>query len=111
MQPWFAVLDGGFDISGQADPQHPLVIDVDAVVVAQIVIEPPVALIRAFFMNLLDCVSQTLVFLGPAAQFLEGPLVVGRTSRMKQLTGCFNGMALLRMAFPDCFIHMALSYS
>ena len=38
-------------ISGPADPQHSLVIDMDAIIMAQIVIQSPVAFIWAFHMD------------------------------------------------------------
>ena len=104
------VLDGGFDILGPADAQHALVIDMDAMVVAKVVVEPPVPLIRALLMDFLNRVSQTFIFLSSTAQFPGSPLVIGRTSHMDQLADCLDGIALLCMAFLDCFIHMALSY-
>ena len=43
-----AVLDGGLNAFGTADTQNAFVIDIYIVVMAQVVIEPPVALIRTF---------------------------------------------------------------
>ena len=37
--------------------QHPLVIDMDTMVVAKIVIEPSISLIRAFCMDILDLIG------------------------------------------------------
>lgn len=48
------VLDGGFDVPGPADTQHTLIVDMDAMVVTQVIVEPSVALIRAVLMDLLD---------------------------------------------------------
>ena len=48
------VLDRGTDISDPADAEHPLVVDMDAAVMAQIVVEPPVALIRTFGVELFE---------------------------------------------------------
>ena len=48
------VLDRGADISDLADAEHPLVVDMDAAVMAQIVVEPPVALIRTFGVELFE---------------------------------------------------------
>ena len=42
------VFHGRVYVSGSADAEHPLVIDVDTVVMTQIVIKPPAALVRAF---------------------------------------------------------------
>lgn len=63
-------------ISGPADPQHPLVVDMDAVVVAQIIVEPSVALIWAFRMELFEPVGQLLILSSPAAQFSTSPFMV-----------------------------------
>jgi hypothetical protein len=41
-------------ISGPADPQHSLVIDMDAIIMAKIVIQSPVSFIWAFCMDLLN---------------------------------------------------------
>lgn len=43
------------NISGPADTKHSFVIDVDAIVMAQVVIEPPAAFIRAFLVDFLVC--------------------------------------------------------
>lgn len=44
-------------ISGPADPKHSLVIDMDAIIMAQIVIQSPVAFIRALRMDFFNFVS------------------------------------------------------
>lgn len=63
------VFHSGPYISGPADTQHPLVIDVDTMVMPQIVIESSVTFIRVFIMDLFNLVSQTFIFRGSAAQF------------------------------------------
>ena len=65
------VLYGGADISGPADAEHPFVVDMDAAVMAQIVIEPPVALIRAFLMELFELFSKPLILCGPLAHYTQ----------------------------------------
>ena len=65
------VLDRGTDISDPADAEHPLVIDVDTVVMAQVVIESPVALIRAFLMELFELFSKPLILCGPLAHYTQ----------------------------------------
>lgn len=47
------VLDRRFDTPGPADTQHSLIVDMDTLIMAQIVIDPAVALIRAFRVNML----------------------------------------------------------
>lgn len=54
-------------ISGPADPQHSLVIDMDTMIMAKIIIEPSVAFVRAFFVDLFNRVGQTLIFCSPTA--------------------------------------------
>ena len=71
------VLDRGTDISGPADAEHPLVIDVDTVVMTQVVIESPVALIRTFLVDLLDRIRKTFILCGPPTQLAGDPSVVG----------------------------------
>ena len=53
-----SVLDRGSDISDPADTQHPLVVDMDAAVMAQVIVEPPVTLIRTFLVDLLKRVRK-----------------------------------------------------
>ena len=77
---------------------------------AQIVIEPPVALIRAFLMDLLDRIREIFVLRGPVAQLAGSPFVVSRMRRVEQLAGQLNGIARFLVCFPDCGIDAALSY-
>ena len=76
--PWILSLSGTAvvivfhsrpNISGPADTKHSFVIDVDAIVMAQVVIEPPAAFIRAFLVDFLGFVSQALILRSPMAQF------------------------------------------
>lgn len=90
------VLDRETDISGPADAEHPLVIDVDTVVMTQVVIKSPVALIRTFLMDLLNRIRKTLIFCSPLAQLSRGPFVVGRARHMEQFTGQLNGIPFSR---------------
>lgn len=54
--------------------QHPLIIDMDTIVVAQIIIERPVTFIRAFRMDFFNLIRQALIFLSSAAQVPRSPL-------------------------------------
>ena len=65
------VLDRGTDISGPADAEHPLVVDMDAAVMAQIVVEPPVSLIRTFGVELFELFSKPLILCGPLAHYTQ----------------------------------------
>lgn len=105
-----AVFHRGAYIFGPADTQHSLIIDMDSIVMTQIVIEPPIALIRAFLMDLFDLVSQALILLSSMAQFPSGPSVVGGTGYMEQFAGRFNGIPFFFVALLHCLVNMTLSY-
>ncbi len=68
VQPMAGVLDGRFDIPGPADTQHPLIIDIDALIMAQLVVYPAVAHIRVLRVNLLDLIRQCLILCCPATE-------------------------------------------
>ena len=104
------VFHGRAYISGSADAEHSLVIDVDTMVMAQVVIEPPVALIWAFLVDLFNLVRKAFVLRSSPAQFSGCPFVVGRTGHMEQFAGKFNRITLFSVCFPDGSIDMALSY-
>lgn len=104
------VFHGRVYVSGSADAEHPLVIDVDTMVVAQVVIKPPVAFIWAFLVDLFDLVRKAFILRRSPAQFSGCPFVVGRTGHMEQFTGKFNRITLFSVCFPDGSIDMALSY-
>lgn len=110
VQPWLLYFHRGAYIFGPADTQHSLIIDMDTIVVTQIVIEPPIALIRAFLMDLFDLVSQALILLSSMAQFPSGPSVVGGTGYMEQFAGRFNGIPFFLTALLHCLVNMTLSY-
>ena len=105
-----AVFHRGAYIFGPADAQHPLIIHMDAIVVTQIVIEPPIALIRAFLMDFFDLVSQALILLSSMAQFPTRPSVVGGTGHMEQFACRFNGIPFFLVALLHCLVNMTLSY-
>ena len=104
------IFHGRVYISDPADAEHPLVIDVDTVVMTQVVMESPVALIRTFLMDLLNRIRKTLILCSPLAQLSRGPFVVGRARHMEQFTGQLNGIPFFLVSFPDCGIDMALSH-
>jgi len=57
----------------------------NAVIMAQVVVEPPVALIRAFRMDLLNRIRKAFILRSPPAQLTGSPFVVSRTRRVEQL--------------------------
>lgn len=106
-----SILDGGFDIPDSADTQHTLIVHMDAVVVAQVIIEPAVTFIRAFLVDSFYDTSQALILCRPAARFPRNPLVVGGARYLEQSAGRFNGIALFLMTFLDCPVNPPLPYS
>ena len=65
------IFHGRAYISGPADAEHPFVIDMDTSVMAQIVVEPPVSLIRAFLVELFELFSKPLILCGPLAHYTQ----------------------------------------
>ncbi len=76
----------------------------------QVVIEPPVTLIRAFLMDFFKLVCQTFILYGSPAQLAGIPLVVSGSSHMEQLTGQLDGITIFLVCFPNRGIDAALSY-
>ena len=97
-------------ISGPADPQHSLVIDIDTIIMAQIVIEPPVAFIWALCMYFFNLVCQLLILRSSLSLYPASPFVVSGTGQMKQLTCHVNGDSMFFMALLNDCINLALSY-
>ena len=70
------VFHGRVYISGSADAEYPLIINVNAMVMAQVVIESTVAFIWAFLVNLFNLVRKTFILRSSLAQFSGSPFVV-----------------------------------
>ena len=66
-----SVLDRGADVFDPADAEHPLVVDMDTAVMAQIVVEPPVSLIRAFLVKLFELLRKLLILRSPLAHYTQ----------------------------------------
>lgn len=104
------IFHGRAYISDPADAEHPLVVDMDAAVMAQVIVEPSVTLIRTFLVDLLKRVRKSFILCGPLAQLARSPSVVGRARCMEQLTGQFYGIARFLVCFLDRSIDAALSH-
>ena len=104
------VLYSGTDISDPADAQHPFIIDVDAIVMAEIVVQSPVTFIRVFQMNLFNLVGQFLILRSPVAQLPGCPFVVSRTGHMEQFAGCLNRKPVFFTALFNGRINFPLPY-
>jgi hypothetical protein len=89
------VFDSGFYIFCPTNPQNPFVIDMDAMVMPQVIIDTAIALIWAFHMNLLNFFGKLPILSGSAAQFAGAPLVVSGTSHTEQLADHLNGITRL----------------
>ena len=70
------VFHGRVYISGPADAEYPLIINVNAMVMAQVVIESPVAFVRTFLVDLFNLVRKTFILRSSLAQFSGSPFVV-----------------------------------
>lgn len=82
----------------------------DPMVMLQIIVESAITLVRILHVDLLNSLGQ-LFILGSSAAWLAGnPLVVSRTSHMKQLTGNLNGAVYFFTVLLDCNVDMALPY-
>ena len=100
----------GTYIFGPADTQHPLVIDIDTMVVAKIIIDTSEAFVWMLCVDILHLPGYLLVLRRSAAHLAGRPLVVGGTGHIQQLTGRFNGISLFFVAFLDSHVNTALPY-
>ena len=105
-----AVFDGGFDVFLPADSQDPFVVDMNVVVMAKIIVDPAIAFVRAFHVNLLDCLCNMLVFDGSGAFIARQPPVIGCSGHSEQPTGFFNGITAFLAAIPDCPVKVSPPY-
>ena len=104
------VLDGGLDALGPTDAKNALVVHMNVMIMAEIVIDAAVALIRALHVDLLDLLRKLLVLHSPGALFPGRPAKVGGSRNVQQLTGRLNRIAFLCMAFLNSAIQMGLPY-
>ncbi len=82
----------------------------DTLVMAQIIVDPTVTLIRALCMDTLDFLCQRLILNCPAAELACGPLVVSRTGDMEQLAPQLYGTAVFPVALFDSTVETSLPY-
>lgn len=105
-----AVLDRGLDVPDTADSQHALVIDTDAVVVLQVIVDTSIALVRASAVDLFDHFSDAFIFDSPLAQLARCPLVVCGMGHMEQVAHRLHWILLFCVLFADGRVEMGLSY-
>ena len=72
------ILDCGFNIFLTANPQHPLVICFDVVISFQVITYSAVALIRAFYMDLFNFISDSFIFCLISRNTSLEPFIVSR---------------------------------
>jgi len=64
-------------ISGSTDAEHPLIIDMDTVVMAQVIIESSIALVWTFLMDLLNRIRKAFILHSSSTQLTGSPSMVG----------------------------------
>lgn len=104
------VLDGGFDVSAAADAQDPLVVDMDAMVVTQIVVDAAIALVRVLRVDILDLFGKPFILSPSAAEFAGRPLVVGAARNVQQFAFGLNRIARFLMTVSNGGVDVALPY-
>ena len=104
------ILNGGLNAFGTANSENTLVVHMNVMIMAELVIDAPVALIRALHVDLLDLLRNLLVFLCPGALLSGHPTMVGCSRNMQQLTRLFNRSTFLYMTFLNGSIQVGLSY-
>ena len=104
------ILDGGLDALGPADSQNSLVVHMYMLIVPEIVINATVAFIRVFHVDLLYFLGKFLVLYSSCTPFPRRPAKVGCSGNMEQLTGGFNRIVFLCMAFLNGSVQMRLPH-
>ena len=105
-----AVLDGGFNPFGTADPQHSLIVYRCIVEPFQIIPYPPVSLVRLLTMDLLYYVRNTLILCCSLAPVAGLPLVICCPGHPKDPALCVDGMVKFLVAIPNRTVLALLSY-
>jgi hypothetical protein len=70
------ILDRGLDVSGSADPENSLVVDLYAMVTIQVIIDPAVSLSRVHHMDLFDLLSYESILPDSFTNIAAQPLVI-----------------------------------
>lgn len=104
------ILDRGLNIPHTADAQDPFVVDMDVLVMPQIVVDPAVALVRAFHMNLFNFLSKLLILGHSVVGVAGSPLVVERTGHMELFAFCLHRIPRFTVAFLDSAVDATLPY-
>ena len=105
-----AVFDGGFDILLPADPQDPFIVDMNSIVMAKVIVDPAIALFRAFHINLLYFLCDLRVFYGPDTFIAGQPPIICSSGHPKQRTSFPNSSAALLAVLLDCTVNVTLPY-
>ena len=104
------VFDSGLYILYPTDAKDPFIVDMDAMVMPQVVVDPAVAFVGTFQMDFLNLSGKLFVLGSPAAQLTGSPLVIGRASHMKQRASDLDGASYVHIAIFNSCVDMALSY-
>ena len=105
-----AVLDGGLDVFLATDPQHPFVVNVDAVVMTKIIVDAAISFVGAFHVDLLDLFCKCLVFCRSGAFLAGQPAIIRCSGYLQHRTSFFDCVAAFFTMLLDSFIEMALPY-
>ena len=104
------ILDGRLNAFGTANSENTLVVHMNVMVMAEIVIDAAITLVRAFHVYLLHFRRNLLVFLCPGALLAGCPTMVGCSGNVQQLTGFLNWSTFLGMTFLNGSIQVGLPY-
>ena len=94
------ILDGRLDALGSANPEYPLVVHMDAVVMPEVVIDAAVALVRAVSMDFLYLFGNGCILLLSLAGGSHCPFIVSGPGHAQQLAKRLNGIGFFKMAVP-----------
>ena len=82
----------------------------NAVIVAKIVIDTAITLVRTFYMDLLDLFCDYFVFNSSGAFTSRNPPVIRCSGYLQKHTSFLNGVSAFRTILLNCLVKMTLSY-
>ena len=104
------MLNRRLDALCPTNPQNTLVIDIYSMIAFQIVTNAAVALVRRFFVNLLNDLCNLFIFSGTIADAPGCPPVISCSGNMKNPAGGFNRVSKLCVTVTNRCIQMLLLY-
>ena len=104
------ILNGGLNAFGTANSEYTFVVHMNVMVMAEVVIDAAITLVRALHVDLLDLLRNLLIFPCPGALLAGCPTMISSSRNMQQLTGFFNRSTFLGMTFLNGSIQVGLPY-